>query len=75
MSTLTFDQQDEVARRVEESAHREHKSVSEWLRERVALVAAMETQALANGYPPGWLSHFGSLAEDASFAAPEDLPR
>jgi len=70
MSTLTIDLEDEVARRVEESARREHMSVSEWLRERVSLVAAMEVQALANGYPPGWLSHFGSLAEDASFTAP-----
>lgn len=71
MSTLTIDLEDEVARRVEESALREHKSVSEWLQERVALVAAMETQAQAHGYPPGWLSHFGSLAEYASFAAPD----
>ena len=71
MSTMTIDLEDDVARRVEESARREHKSVSDWLRERVALVAVMETQALASGYPPGWLSHFGSLAEDASFTAPE----
>ena len=71
MSTMTIDLEDELARRVEESARREHKSVSEWLRERVALVAAMEAQAWASGYPPGWLSHFGSLAEDASFIAPE----
>ena len=70
MSTLTIDLEDEVARRVEESARREHKSISEWLGERVALVTAMEAQALANGYPPGWLSHFGSLAEDANFTAP-----
>ena len=48
MSTLTIDLEDEVARRVEESARREHKSISEWLGERVALVAAMEAQALAN---------------------------
>lgn len=71
MSTMTIDLEDELARRVEESARREHKSVAAWLGERVALVAAMEAQALASGYPPGWLSHFGSLAEDASFTAPE----
>jgi hypothetical protein len=30
----------------------------------------MEGRALANGYPPGWLTLFGSLADDERFAAP-----
>jgi len=35
-----------------------------------ASLAAMEACAVANGYPPGWLTLFGSLADDDTFAAP-----
>ncbi len=61
---------------VEESARREHKSVSEWVKERVqqadraGILAAMEARALANGYPPGWLTLYGSLADEEKFVAP-----
>jgi hypothetical protein len=77
MTTLIIDVEDDLARHVEESARREHKSISEWIKERVtpeadraATLAAMEACAVANGYPPGWLALFGSLADDETFAAP-----
>lgn len=73
MPTLTVHLEDDLARHVEESARREHKSVSEWIKERLKAdaIVAMEARALANGYPPGWLTLFGSLANDDAFAAPE----
>ena len=77
MTTLIIDVEDDLARHVEESARREHKSISEWIKERVtpeadraATLAAMEACAVANGYPSGWLALFGSLADDETFAAP-----
>ena len=77
MATLTIDLEDDLARHVEDSARREHKSVSEWVKDRVkpeadraAALAAIEARAVANGYPPGWLTLFGSLADDNTFAAP-----
>jgi hypothetical protein len=76
MATLTIDLDDQVVRRVEESARREHKSVSEWIKERItgaeraSTLAAMEAQAVANGYPPNWLMLFGSLADDETFVSP-----
>jgi len=66
---------------VEEAAKREHKSLSEWVKERVrpeldrvSVLAAMESRAIANGYPAGWLTLFGSLADDESFEAPSRSP-
>ncbi len=77
MATITIDLDDELARHVEDSARREHKSVSEWVKERVkpevdraAILAAMEARAVANGYPPDWITTYGSLADDESFVAP-----
>jgi hypothetical protein len=76
MATITIDLDDDLARHVEESARREHKSVSEWVKERVqqgdraGILAGMEARALANGYPPGWLTLYGSLADDESFVVP-----
>ncbi len=77
MATLTINLKADLVRHVEESARREHKSISEWIEERVkpeadraAAIAAMEACAVANGYPPGWLTLFGSLADDDTFAAP-----
>jgi len=77
MATLTIHLADDLARYVEEAARREHKSVSEYVGERVkpganrsAILAEMEARAVANGYPPGWLTLFGSLADDENFLAP-----
>lgn len=77
MATLTINLNDDLARHVEESARREHKSVSEWVTERVrpgadraAFLAALVERARANGYPPDWITLFGSLADDESFVAP-----
>ena len=77
MATLTIHLEDDLAHHVEESARREHKSVSEWVKERVhpeadrmATLADMEARAVANGYPRGWLALFGSLVDDETFAAP-----
>jgi len=39
MATLTIQVEDDFARHVEEAARREHKSVSEWVKERVKSVA------------------------------------
>jgi hypothetical protein len=78
MATITLDLNDDIIRHVEESARREHKTVSEWVKERVGpqgdragILAAMEARAMANGYPPDWITLFGSLADDDSFVAPE----
>ena len=78
MTTLTINLDDELARRVEESARREHKSVSEWVEERIkpgadyaTALAALEAQCLANGYPPNWFALYGSLAGDESFISPK----
>ena len=63
IATITIDLDYDLARHVEESARREHKSVSEWVKERVkpeanraAVLAALEARALANGYPPGCIT-------------------
>jgi hypothetical protein len=77
MATITIDLDDDLARHVEESARREHKSVTEWIKDqmrpqggRAGILAAMEARALANGYPPGWITLYGSLADDDSMVAP-----
>jgi len=77
VTTVTLHLEPDLARHVEESARREHMSISEWIKERVkpegdrvAALAAMEASAIANGYPGGWLTLFGSLADDDLFAAP-----
>ena len=81
MATLTIHLEDDLVRYVEEAARREHKSVSEYVGERVrpaadraAILAEMEARAAANGYPPGWLTLFGSLADDENFVAPRRSP-
>ena len=81
MATLTIHVDDDVARHVEESARREHKSVSDWVKERIGPnaerssgLATMEARAVANGYPTGWLTLFASLADDESFVAPRRAP-
>jgi hypothetical protein len=75
MTTITIDLDDDLAREIKEAARREHKSVSEWvtgrvLTDRTAVLAALEARALDNGYPPGWISLYASLADDETFAAP-----
>jgi hypothetical protein len=46
MATLTIQVEDDLARHVEESARREHKSVSDWIKERVKL-ATVNDEAVA----------------------------
>ncbi len=74
MATLTINVEDDLARHIEESARREHMSVSDWIKARIKsgadVFAAMEARALANGYPPEWISLFGSLAHDEAFLSP-----
>ncbi len=77
MPTITTELDEDLDRCVEESARREQKSVSEWVTERLkpppdsaAILAALEEQALASGYPPGWVTLYGSVADDESFVAP-----
>jgi len=77
MTTITIVLDDDLTRQVEEAARREHKSVAEWIKDRVraqgnrtTLLAAMEARASANGYPPGWITLYGSLADDDSLVAP-----
>jgi hypothetical protein len=81
MATLTIHLEDEIARHAEESARREHKSVSDWITERIkpdaeraATLLAMENRAVANGYPPGWLALYGSLADEETFVVPTHGP-
>lgn len=78
MTTFTIQLDDALARHVEESAERERKTVSQWVSERVrpeadraAILAELEARALANGYPAGWMTLYGSLADDESFVAPK----
>ena len=68
MSTLTLELDSILAHSLEESARREHKPVAAWARDRLR-IAAMETEAEANGYPAGWLKLFGSI-DDETFVAP-----
>lgn len=68
MSTLILELDNHLAHSLEESARREHKPLEAWACERLRL-AAMETDAEANRYPPGWLRLFASI-EDETFAAP-----
>ena len=68
MSTLTLELDTQLARSLEESARREHKPLADWACERLRL-AAMETEAENNGYPPGWLRLFGSIDDD-TFTVP-----
>jgi hypothetical protein len=77
MATITIDVDDDLARHVAESARREHKSVSDWVAERVkpetdraAKLAGLEARALENGYPASWIILYGSLADDERFVAP-----
>lgn len=75
MTTITIDLDDDLAKHVEESARREHKSVTEWVRERMRpnvsiTTSSLEAVALKNGYPPEWTTLYASLANDESFAAP-----
>jgi hypothetical protein len=81
MSSITLELDDEAAKLVEMAAHAENKAVSIWLREhirreatRALRLAAMEVEARDNGYPPGWLDLFGSLADDPAFDAPLRTP-
>lgn len=68
MSTLTLELDTALAHDLEASARRAHKPVAAWARDRLR-IAAMETEAEANGYPSGWLKLFGSI-DDPSFSAP-----
>lgn len=75
MTTITIDLDDDLAKHVEEAARLEHKSVPEWVRERMKPdfargLVALEAVALRNGYPPEWTTLYASLADDESFAAP-----
>ena len=67
MSTRTLELDSTLAHSLGESARREHKPVAAWARERLH-IAAMETEAEANGYPPGWLKLFS--IDDDTFATP-----
>lgn len=80
MTNITIQLDDDVARYVEETARRERRSISEWVAEWLRPVSqqaqrlqALEAVALANGYPAGWITLFGSLADDESSMAPERL--
>jgi hypothetical protein len=68
MSILTLELDTHLVHSLEESARREQKPLEAWVRERLQL-AAMETEADANGYPPGWLRLFGSI-DDETFTGP-----
>ena len=77
MTNITIEVDDALARYIEDAARREHKSVSEWVRERVtreadrvAFLAELEANARKNGYPPGWITVFGTLADDDTFSVP-----
>jgi hypothetical protein len=81
MSTITLELEDEAVRLVELAARAENKPVPAWLREhihreatRALRLAALEAEARRNGYPPGWLDLFGSLAADVAFDAPLRTP-
>jgi hypothetical protein len=74
MTRIVIECDDELAAHAEEAARREHKSVADWIKARMKSdydrLKQMEECAAANGYPPGWLSLYGSLADDETFVAP-----
>ena len=77
MTTITIRLRDDIARYVEASAEREHKSVSEWVEERIAPLNTSasqqtegETHHPATRHSQEWLALFGSLANEDSFVAP-----
>ncbi len=69
MSVLTIELDPGLALSLESLARREQKPVALWAKERLKL-AAMEDQAVENGYPPGWLKLFGSISDSDSFESP-----
>ena len=74
MTQLTIEFEDDVARRIEETARRAHKTMSEWVKDRVVAdlegAPSLEQKAKQSEYPPGWNELYGLLADDESFAAP-----
>jgi hypothetical protein len=77
MTTIAIDVDNALARHVVESARREHKSVSDWVAERLrpeanraAKLAALEARALENGCPESWITIYASLADEEGFVAP-----
>ena len=77
MATLTINLEDEIARHVEESARREHKSVSDWVKERLK----PENDRGANGapeslgWPPGFFERvYGSITDDNFKRWPQGTP-
>lgn len=78
MTTFKIQLDDNLARHVQESAKREQKTISQWVTERVrpeadraAILAELEARGMAQGYPAGWMTLYGSLADDESFVAPK----
>jgi len=57
MATLTIQVEDDLARHVEEAARREHKSVSEWVKERVK--PAADHAVIAEDEPVASEVHLG----------------
>ena len=81
MSTLIIELEDEAVNLVKRAADAENKPVPTWLREHIhreaarsLRLAALEADARRNGYPPGWLDPYGSLADDPDFDAPLRTP-
>ena len=73
MTRIVIECDDELAAHAEEAARREHKSVAEWVKDRmksdVDRLKKMEECALSNGYPPGWLAPSKSRLPCGGFSA------
>lgn len=67
MATLTIQIDDDLARHVEESARREHKSVSDWVKERV--------QPGADGLARLAVAENGEPVADETQLGLEDFPQ
>ena len=66
MGQITIYMDDETLKKIEDAAHKEHDSVSKWVKKRLVRV-------LENSWPKDYFELFGSLRDD-SFKRPAQPP-
>ena len=66
MGQITIYMDDETLKKIERAAHKEHDSVSKWVKKRIV-------KSLENKWPEGFFDLFGCLKNDDSFRRPLQL--
>ena len=66
MAQITIYMNEETMKKIKTAARKEHDSVSRWVKKRLV-------KSLENKWPEGFFDLFGSLKDDDSFKAPEEL--